>query len=125
MLIIAAVGKLAHQSFVAGNAGFLISLLLACTAFLQLLWSRFLLRIREAQLPGVLIFFFVIDYAGHWMRSLKPASPYRGFDFSAYDLAAKVPREMPQHDLHVLPLTPDTHAALNAESPFFWRFGKR
>jgi alpha-1,2-mannosyltransferase len=117
MLVIAAGNTLAPRAIVTGNVGFLVSLLLACTACLQLLWGVPGLSRKYSRLAQVLLLCFVIAQAGQWLRSMKPPSPYRGFDFSAYYLAAKVLPETPQHDLYALPLTPDGRASLNAESP--------
>ncbi len=117
MLVIAAGNTLAHRPVLSGNVGFLASLLLACAAFLQLLWGVRGMSRKHTGLARVLLVCFVIAQAGHWLRSMKPPSPYRGFDFSAYYLAAKVLPETPAHDLYVLPLTPDGRASLNAESP--------
>lgn len=117
MLLLSAGNTLAPSPVISGNVGFLISVMLAATAALQLLWGVGFLRHKEATLARVLLIVFSTAQLEHWVVTAGPAPSNRGFDFSAYYLAAKVVSEIPAQSLYSLPLYADGRMNLNVPAP--------
>ena len=116
MLLVAAVKTLAHTPILSGKADLTIGALVALFAAALMLRKSDLLSRRESALSIVLLVTFCTMQLLHFAISLKPPSPSRGVDFSAYYLAGKVVSENPAESLYVLPLLPDGRMNLNAET---------
>lgn len=116
MLGIAVVNAVSSYPRISGNAGFLLSVVLGSVAALHLLWSGFVSG-KDRRLAAVVLVLFFAAQTGQWLRSMTPPSPFAGFDFSAYFLAARALPESGTRDLYELPLYPDGRMRLNAEAP--------
>ena len=115
--LISAGNALAPYPIFSANLGFVVSLLLAAIAAIQLLRGVKFLSQKEIVLAGALLIVFGTEQLGQWVRMLVPPSMYRGFDFSAYYLAAKVMSETPGQGLYYLPLYADGRMDLNVPAP--------
>ena len=72
---------------------------------------------RETVLSASIVFLFCVAQVLHFTQSLAPPSKLRGFDFSAYYIAAKVESERPLAGLYDLPLFADGRMNLNTGAP--------
>lgn len=105
------------DSIFSGNSGFLISAVLAAVAAIQLSRGVTTLSQREADLSATMLIVFEAARLVNWVRLLGPRTVYRGFDFSAYYLAAKVLSKTPGSSIYYLPFYPDGRMNLVAPAP--------
>jgi len=113
LLIISAVNALAPSPIFSGNAGFLISLLLATFAWFHIARGVEFLSKKEAALALVLLVLFGSAQLGDRLAMMAPPPTNRNFDFSAYYLAAKVLSANRAQGLYDLPLYADGRMNLN------------
>src|ERR1700676_3249689 len=79
MLLLSAGNTLAPSPVLSGNVGFIISVVLAAAAGLQLLRGVGFLRYKEATLARVLLIVFCTAQLEHWVVAAGPAPRNRGF----------------------------------------------
>lgn len=92
--------------------------MLVTIAAAQLLRGVNFLNLKETVLAAALLCVFGANQMMQWVSTLEFPSLYRGFDFSAYYLAAKVLSGRPGQSLYDLPLYADGRMNLNAPAPF-------
>ena len=117
MLLISAVNTLASYPIFSGGLGVVFSMILVTIACIQMLRNSNLLCRKEMALAVVLLMVFGTAQLIHWVYTLGLPPTYRGFDFSAYYLAAKVSMETPGQSLYQLPLYADGRMNLFAPAP--------
>jgi hypothetical protein len=118
LLLISAGNTVSYRPIFSGTLGFLLSVLLVTVAAMQLLQGVKFLSPKETVLARVLLCMFGVEQGMRLASTLELPSLYRGFDFSAYYLAAKAVSEAPGRTLYDLPLYADGRMNLNASAPF-------
>jgi hypothetical protein len=117
MFLISSGNDLFPDSTFSYHSGFILSVLLIALAVVQLCRGLRTLSRRQTDLAATMLFVFTITQLIRWVRSLGPRYNYRGFDFSAYYLAAKVGSDTPGHSLYDLPFYPDGRMDLLSSAP--------
>jgi alpha-1,2-mannosyltransferase len=117
LLLISAGNTLCYRPIFSRSPGFLLSVLLVTLAAMQLLRGVKFLSAKETALAAALLGVFGAEQLMQWVSTLELPSLIRGFDFSAYYLAAKVVSGTPGRGLYYLPLFEDGRMNLNTQAP--------
>jgi len=112
LLVISAGNALFPYPVFSSNPGVIFSYSLAAVAGIQLMYGNQLRSQRHVGLGAVLLLTFGVAQFGWWLRtfvtlSKDSLSAYRGADFSAYYLAAKILKTPSAEGLYTLPLYAD------------------
>jgi hypothetical protein len=116
-LFISAGNTLARRPIFSGSFGLSFSVLLVTIAGMQLLPGIKFLNRKETVLAAALLGVFSAEQVRQWVTTLALPPLYRGFDFSAYYLAAKVVSRTPRRNLYDLPFYADGRMNLNTSAP--------
>jgi hypothetical protein len=117
MALISAASIFADHLRSYANLVLVVTVALASMAFASIAAGLRFLTKKESKLSSVVVIVFAVAQLVQWIHTMAPPSPYRGVDFSAYYLAAKVLSEMPNQSLYDLPLYQDGRMNLNVEAP--------
>jgi hypothetical protein len=117
LFVISAGNTLAYHPIFSGSFGFLFSVLLVMIAATQFLQGITFLNRKEIVLAPVLLCLFGAEQARQLISAIGRPTVYRGFDFSAYYLAAKLVSRTPSQNLYDLPLYADGRMNLNTAAP--------
>ena len=114
MLLLSSVQVLRCKPAFTGVIDLYLGLLLAAVAGAQLCGRLVFLCNEEVSLSRVLLIAFC---AGQLLQFVRPPSPLRGVDFSAYYIAGRVAAEKPRESLYQLPLLADGRMNFNVQVP--------
>ncbi|HEY0786007.1 MAG TPA: glycosyltransferase family 87 protein [Acidobacteriaceae bacterium] len=124
LLVIAAVNAVACYPLLSGDAGLLLSVVLAGAAALQIIGAPAVLGSKNAGLAWVALLLFVFSQLLQWSntRGLPPVN--RSFDFSAYYLAGQAVADQRHAGLYFVPTYADGRMNLNVPVPLASVWGR-